>query len=478
MKVLHVGYGFLPWSSGGLSRYVEDLLQIQAQNGYEVAYFFSGRHYPWRKKTRLYRWKRGSIHFYEIQNSPIAHQIDHGVAEPKYEIQEPISEDLFRHFIAEVKPDLVHIQSLIGLPSSLISITKAEFRLPLVMTLLDYSMVCPAVKLFDVQGRLCVAAEVGKNCVACCQNAAKIHNRGYQTLIYELRSLGGYAFLSFYKTVLSWVKQKSSPSQKKTPDAAAPEISSRFCDLSVDFQNRRDMNVQRLKEADRLIAVSRREEEIFRRYLGAIDTFRMIHITVSHLANLKPHPHAKVSAGDPVKFVALNCSTYAKGAMILFEAIQILNNSGFASKFEFYLIGDPALSILHARPASPNIVYQRAYEPHQLNQILNHMDVGVVPSLWEEGYGLVGIEFLAKGIPVIGNARGGIPDYVFEGVTGWLNQSATAEELARIMQSILEDRTKIEILRNKIISRRSEWVKPMQVHFQEIDALYREIYAE
>ncbi|GAH32542.1 unnamed protein product, partial [marine sediment metagenome] len=38
-----------------------------------------------------------------------------------------------------------------------------------------------------------------------------------------------------------------------------------------------------------------------------------------------------------------------------------------------------------------------------LNYILEKADVGIIPSIWEEAYGLVGIELLAKGIPVIGN---------------------------------------------------------------------------
>jgi glycosyltransferase involved in cell wall biosynthesis len=65
--------------------------------------------------------------------------------------------------------------------------------------------------------------------------------------------------------------------------------------------------------------------------------------------------------------------------------------------------------------------------------------VGIVPSLCEEVYGYVGIEFLANGIPVIGNRRGGIPDYVISGKTGWVNESCTAEELADIMAAVIED---------------------------------------
>ncbi len=72
----------------------------------------------------------------------------------------------------------------------------------------------------------------------------------------------------------------------------------------------------------------------------------------------------------------------------------------------------------------------------ELDSVLDDVDVGIVPSIWEEAYGFVGPEFLAKGIPVIANAIGGMPEYTRDGETGWLNRSCSALELARIMGDI------------------------------------------
>ena len=71
------------------------------------------------------------------------------------------------------------------------------------------------------------------------------------------------------------------------------------------------------------------------------------------------------------------------------------------------------------------------FAPAELDAILDGVDVGLMPSVWEEAYGYAGVEFLAKGIPVVANAIGGMPDYVRDGETGWLNRSCGAEELAR-----------------------------------------------
>lgn len=41
------------------------------------------------------------------------------------------------------------------------------------------------------------------------------------------------------------------------------------------------------------------------------------------------------------------------------------------------------------------------------------------------GYGYAGVKFLAKGIPVIANALGEMPEYTRPRVTGWLNRSCS-----------------------------------------------------
>jgi glycosyltransferase involved in cell wall biosynthesis len=101
-----------------------------------------------------------------------------------------------------------------------------------------------------------------------------------------------------------------------------------------------------------------------------------------------------------------------------------------------------------------------------------------VPSTWEEAHGFVGIELLAKGLPVIGSALGGIPEYVRDGETGWLNRSASGAELARLMAAALDDTAAVERLRESVRARRDELVRPMAGHVAEVEALYGELTAD
>ncbi len=51
MRVLHVGSGSRPLRRGGLVAYIEELMHEQVRRGDDVAYFFSGRYFPYSNQT-------------------------------------------------------------------------------------------------------------------------------------------------------------------------------------------------------------------------------------------------------------------------------------------------------------------------------------------------------------------------------------------------------------------------------------------
>ena len=52
-------------------------------------------------------------------------------------------------------------------------------------------------------------------------------------------------------------------------------------------------------------------------------------------------------------------------------------------------------------------------------QLLSHATVFVCPSVYEP-FGLINLEAMACGLPVVATAVGGIPEIVLDGVTGYL----------------------------------------------------------
>lgn len=87
---------------------------------------------------------------------------------------------------------------------------------------------------------------------------------------------------------------------------------------------------------------------------------------------------------------------------------------------------DDYTGYLRQRYPLPNCEYLGFVKP---SQFFPRIDVLVVPSLWHEPMGRTVIEAYAHGIPVIGSDRGGIPELIQEGVTGFLFDPDTPNAL-------------------------------------------------
>jgi glycosyltransferase involved in cell wall biosynthesis len=75
----------------------------------------------------------------------------------------------------------------------------------------------------------------------------------------------------------------------------------------------------------------------------------------------------------------------------------------------------------------------------ELAEELANASVVVLPSLWPEPFGLVGIEALAAGRPVIASSTGGIVDWLQDGVSGMLVDPGDAAGLAKALNELLAD---------------------------------------
>jgi glycosyltransferase involved in cell wall biosynthesis len=76
-------------------------------------------------------------------------------------------------------------------------------------------------------------------------------------------------------------------------------------------------------------------------------------------------------------------------------------------------------------------------------ELLRQSDLLAVPSLWPEPFGLVGIEAGCVGLPAVGFAVGGIPDWLIPGYSGELAPAdpPTVEGLAEAIVRALSDPT-------------------------------------
>ena len=466
MRILHVGWGFSPWRPGGLIKYAEDLMAAQVEHRHQVSYFFSGRHYPRISGPRLKRWQAGGVAMHEVVNPPIVAGVELGTRRPELDLSEPRIEAAFRRVLADTRPDVVHFQELHGLPSSLIDVAAAA-GVGTLMTLQDYFPLCATLRLFDADGRICMRHDVGEDCVA--RNAqappdARLVIR--DTLLYEL----GRARRRLRLTGVGspWIEERVIRRYRWDEKPGAGEAA-----LAPSFQRRRDVNVARLGRVDRLIAQSPRVAEIYRGLGVADDRMRTMPFTLRHIEDLRPR--ALSSPPAPVTFGTLNgCASPTKGSEVMRAALRKLRAAGVEGSFRLRVFGHVHPTVHEDLASFRGVEVHGLYDSGELSALLDGVDVGLIPSVWEEALGYTGLEMIAKGVPLIANPLGGIVSYAREGETAWLNGSCSGEELAELMLGLIREPERVLEMHRRVVGARDDVLPTWAEHVGAIEGLYGE----
>jgi len=118
-------------------------------------------------------------------------------------------------------------------------------------------------------------------------------------------------------------------------------------------------------------------------------------------------------AGDPAGFITLVNAHPVKGLDTFLEVARRLPDQRFLLQ-ESWKLDDTALTQLQQRLAAlPNVRFQ--HRVSDMRAVYAQTRVLLVPSVWEEGFGMVAVEAQSCGIPVIASARGGLPESVGSG---------------------------------------------------------------
>jgi glycosyltransferase involved in cell wall biosynthesis len=476
VRILHIAWGFRPWRVGGLIAYAEDLAVAQIAQGHDVHLLCAGRHYPGLAHARRRDWHRAGVTVHELLNTPVIPGLEAGTQSPLRELDEPLTEAACRTALDAIRPDVIHVHELLGLPSAVLD-RAAEARVPVIMSLHDYGLLCPTLKLYDVDDQLCMRQEVGDQCARCCAMAPRTDRHLVRmTLVYEaLRAAAALGPLEAHLRA-AWRKALAVRGRRRLAvegPAAVPAT------LVADappaaYQRRRDVNVARLNRVDRLLAISTRVAEVYAS-LG-VERARLDVLPVTHagLAAISPSPDRPV--GRPLVFSTANgFMSRQKGADVLTGALEELRARGYGGRFRLDAWGFVAPVVRSALEDDPDVELHGPYGPSDVAQMHRRADVGLMPSVWEEALGFVAVEYLAAGVPVIANARGGVTDYVRDGETGWLNRDASASGLARLMARCIDEPSEVAAMRKRVRERRSEFGRTMSEHARQVETVYEQV---
>ena len=144
-----------------------------------------------------------------------------------------------------------------------------------------------------------------------------------------------------------------------------------------------------------------------------------------------------------------------KGGHVLLDALPQVR-AGVDRNVRLTIAGDgPERSSLQRQAArlegtasGLQIVFLGWVEPARLDVLMTEVDLLVVPSLWPEPFGSVGLSACYQGLPVVAFRVGGIPEWLTEGVNGCLapGDPPTSDSLAHAIARCLSDPRRLRSL--------------------------------
>jgi len=133
---------------------------------------------------------------------------------------------------------------------------------------------------------------------------------------------------------------------------------------------------------------------------------------------------------------------FGKGLDVLIDGFISLFRMGY--KVKLHIVGDGVYlpivrDVVEKNGIKESVLFYGMRPQQELPLFFNSFDVFVFPSIRKgESLGLVGLEALACGVPVIGSNIGGISTYVEEGVNGFLFQPNDSKSLLAAFDRFLQ----------------------------------------
>lgn len=407
MKICHISTGFPISYQGGVTNYVRSLAEFQISQGHDVYVISGPDDKQFNFNTEIYKSD-------EIVPMKLSKPVD------KTGLRR------IQRFLDDNKFDLIHVHMMLDVDWDIYDVIK---QYKYIVSLHDYFFICPRIQMLMPDNTVCKHYDASK-CSRC---------------------------VSWFNThrILNGLENKIA---KKTPfhNFRFPEIPS---DMTII---RYEKFKKFLEGASFLMPVSSRVQEIFEQS-GINGRYRMIHI-----GNITADNYVEEYSFDEDKYIIdvamMGTLTYLKGADLFVR----LANEIDKDKVKFHFYGRAATYSDAIRDAG--IIDHGPYRQADLPKILNCIDIGLCLSVWEDNGPQVVMELLNNHIPVVGTRLGGIPDFVEDGVNGYLFNPFDENDIQRIID-ILNNMSRKQL---KYLVERIHRTKTTEEHCREMALLYKE----
>jgi glycosyltransferase involved in cell wall biosynthesis len=208
---------------------------------------------------------------------------------------------------------------------------------------------------------------------------------------------------------------------------------------------------------------------------GLADRLKVINLPVSTAAPQGDKAEGTRRRGPGYSLLFLGRMEFLKGGSILLEALPAFRSElGCPVKVVFAGDGperadwEARANRLASQDAGLEFVFTGWLDAQRKSEVLDSCDLLVLPSVWPEPFGLVGLEAGLHSVPAVAFAVGGITDWLKDGVNGMLahGNPPTARGLSSAMARCLGDKADLKALRQGAKAHAKRF--SMQAHLEHL----------
>lgn len=397
---------------GGVTVYQKNVIESFNNNLDDEAYFiFSGVTYnPFNKKIFFKKTNRK----YEIVNSATLAP-SHLSFSSSSQITHSETESVFLDILEDIGGiDIIHFNNLEGIPVKVLERIKSKYpNIRVIFSVHNYYPFCPQVNLWERETRNCKDYNGGRKCVTCVTHG---HGEGYFKKNYFLDSFllsrnikdnslaSKFAWSAAHRVNNSFYKIRKliKPIELSKPLVNFSENSSYFITRRQEFINAINEN------CDVVLTVSKRVADICYYFGINKNLLRVSYIGTAHYSKyLQSKPK-----GDKITTIAyLGYMRKDKGFEFFIDALRkvpsnIAKNINLVvaakrhNEHYYYLLKELTSKF-------NNVYFADGYNHKNIDKILEDVDLGVVPVLWEDNLPQVAIEMHCRRIPILTSDLGG-----------------------------------------------------------------------
>lgn len=448
MNILIYNYKQPEAGGGGVGVYSTNLARALRAAGHRVITMDAGDNYSFfhRNDVRLKAW-HDKFDRISVINSPMIAPFyssweEFGVYTTDSDLM-PIPE-LLRLKFGEI--DVFHFQNIEGLTKAFFLSLRVEFPAArLIYSAHNYSVICPQVDLWFQERQVCVDYRDGRNCTRCFpprdSSAEMRAGRRRRTVVTFFNEHLPY-LVDVKRSVMRFIRRRL------TPAAAAMELDASTTERPHDMFTKinaegpvfpfptRDGDGKPYKDFrlanieicagtfNAVLAVSERTRQVLlERGISPLNV-HVSYIGTAHKA-IFANAIKITNMGGQLHIAYLGYMRNSKGFYLFLRALEQMPDVfarniaiTVAAKKKEDLAAYERLVRIARRFA--NFRYFDGFTHRSLDTVLQGVNLGIVPPIWEDNLPQVAIEMVSRGVPVLTSDRGGAqeiadhPDFKFK----------------------------------------------------------------